>query len=179
MRLSNLGLVEFQLQRGFRATESTMRRRSDVARFRVLLEQEGVAESMRRGGVGWEARLTGAHHKLLHIERQIAAEGDVSDYMHLWTQAEREFHETLISACDSPLHLEAFARIYLQFRQQNVTLQRDFGPNAFETIILEHQAIVDAALARDEAACRAAIFDHLKRNILAPEGAAKEDATTS
>ena len=152
-----------------------MERRSDVARFRVLLEQEGVAMSMRGGGVGWEARLTAAHHKLLHIERQIAAAGDVSDYMQLWTEAEREFHETLISACESPLHIETFGRIYLQFRQQNVSFQRDFGANAFETIIAEHQSIVDAALARDEAACRAAIFDHLKRNILPPHGTAREE----
>jgi len=54
MRLSNVGLVEFKLQRGFRATETTLERRSDVARFRLLLEQEGAAVSMRRGGVSWE-----------------------------------------------------------------------------------------------------------------------------
>ena len=53
MRLSNFGLVEFQLQRGFRATPSTLERRSDVAKFRLMLEQQGVTESMRRGGVAW------------------------------------------------------------------------------------------------------------------------------
>ncbi len=165
MRLCSLGLVEFQMQRGFRATPSSPERRRDVARFRMLLEQEGVLESMRQGGVAWEAELAAAHHKLLHIERRIADETDFRDFMPLWTDAEREFHETLISASSSPLLIETFSQIYLQFRQQFVGQQQDFGINYFEAIIAEHQAIVDAALARDPAACREAIHEHLKRNL--------------
>ena len=172
MRLSNFGLVEFQLQRGFRATPSSLERRSDVARFRLLLEQEGVAVSMRNGGVAWEAQLAAAHQKLLHIERQIQREGDLEPYQRLWTEAEWEFHQTLISACASPMLIETYERVYLQFRQQNSDHMRDFGANFFETIVSEHQAIVDAALARDAAACRAAIEDHLKRNILPDAGRA-------
>ena len=45
-------------------------------------------------------------------------------------------------------------------------MDRDFGTSYFETVITEHGAIVDAALARDEAGMRARIYDHLKRNIL-------------
>lgn len=165
MRLSNIGLVEFQMQRGFRATPSSHERRSDVARFRILLEREGASGSMERGGIAWEAQLSAAHHKLLHIERQIVGADDVQPFMPFWTQAELEFHETLISACDSPMLIETFGRVYLQFRQQFVGQQRDFGANYFEAIIAEHQAIVDAALARDQEACRDAIYQHLKRNL--------------
>ena len=165
MRLSNVGLVEFQMQRGFRATASSLDRRSDVARFRILLEQAGATDSMQRGGIGWEAELTATHHKLLHIERQIVVAGDIQTLLPFWTSAEREFHETLISACGSPMLIETYAKVYLQFRQQFVGQQRDFGANYFEAIIAEHQAIVDAALARDETACRNAIYDHLKRNL--------------
>jgi DNA-binding GntR family transcriptional regulator len=165
MRLCVLGLVEFQMQRGFRATPSSPERRRDVARFRLLLEREGVSESMERGGVAWEAQLAAAHHKLSHIERRIATEPDIQEFMPLWTEAERDFHETLISASESPLLIETHAQIYLQFRQQFVGQQRDFGASYFEAIIAEHQAIVDAALARDQAACRNAIYQHLKRNL--------------
>lgn len=165
MRLSNLGLVEFEMQRGFRAAPTSNERRSDVARFRILLEREGAGESMTRGGVAWEAQLSAAHHKLLHIERQIASEADVQPFLPLWTDAEREFHETLISECASPLLIETFNRVYLQFRQQFFGQQRDFDANYFEAIIAEHQTIVDAALARDQAACQTAIFEHLKRNL--------------
>ena len=165
MRLSNVGLVEFQMQRGFRATPSTVERRTDVARFRILLEGEGASQSMKLGGVAWEADLAAAHHRLEHIERLIVASEDVKPFMPLWTEAEREFHGTLISACGSPLLIETFSRIYLQFRQQFVGQQRDFGSSYFEAIIEEHKAIVDAALARDQNACRSAIFEHMKRNL--------------
>ncbi len=165
MRLCRLGLVEFEMQRGFRATPSSPERRRDVARFRLLLEREGVSESMERGGIAWEAELAAAHHKLLHIERRIADEADFRDFMPLWTEAEREFHETLISASNSPLLIETFSQIYLQFRQQFVGQQQDFGTSYFEAIIAEHQAIVDAALARDPEACCEAIHEHLKRNL--------------
>jgi len=120
---------------------------------------------MERGGVAWEAKLAAAHHKLSHIERRIADQADMGPFMPLWTDAEREFHETLILASDSPLLNETFSQVYLQFRQQFVGQQRNFGPNYFEQIILEHQAIVDAALARDRAACHDAIYEHLKRNL--------------
>lgn len=165
MRLYALGLVEFEMQRGFRATPSSPERRRDVARFRLMLEREGALESMEQGGIAWEAKLAAAHHKLLHIERRIADETDFEDFMPLWTEAEREFHETLISASQSPLLMETFSQVYLQFRQQFVGQQRDFGANYFEAIIAEHQAIVDAALARDPEACREAIHEHLKRNL--------------
>lgn len=165
MRLYALGLVEFEMQKGFRATPSSPERRRDVARFRILLEGEGVASSMERGGVAWEAELSAAHHKLQHIERRIVNEAGMGSFMPLWTDAELAFHETLISASDSPLLIETFGRVYLQFRQQFIGQQRDFGTNYFDAIIREHQAIVDAALSRDHAACRAAIYNHLKRNL--------------
>ena len=97
---------------------------------------------------------------------QIIAERDeVQDYLSLWSEAEREFHELLISACGSPLLRETYGSIYLQFRQQMVGMERDFGSSYFNAIIAEHQAILDAALSRDAAACRQAIYDHLKRNL--------------
>ena len=165
LQLSKVGLVDFEMQRGFRARDTSPERRSDVARFRILLEQEGATLSMAQGGVSWEAQLTAAHHKLSHIETQIARGGEVTAFMSLWSDAEHEFHETLISACGSPMLRDTYAAIYLQFRQQMVGQERDFGSNYFHAIIAEHQAILDAALSRDAAACRQAIYDHLKRNL--------------
>ena len=165
LRLSRVGLVDFEMQRGFRARGTSPERRTDVTRFRILLEQEGAALSMEKGGVSWEAQLSAAHHKLKHIEAQIAAGGDVKPYISLWSDAEREFHDTLISACGSPMLRETYTSVYLQFRQQMVGQERDFGSNYFNAIIGEHQAILNAALSRDAAACRQAIYDHLKRNL--------------
>lgn len=163
LRLANVGLVEFEMQRGFRASSTSPERRRDVTKFRILLEQEGATLSMANGGLQWEARLAAAHHQLSHIEKKIARDGGAD--VGIWSDAEFEFHRTLISDCDSPLLIEAFTNTYFQFRQQMVTQERDFGSDYFEAIILEHQAILDAALARDDAACRKAIYDHFKRNL--------------
>lgn len=165
LRLNKVGLVEFEMQRGFRVRASTPERRHDVTKFRILLEQEGARLSMINGGVEWEAQLSAAHHKLSHIESQIARADDVTRFIGLWSDAELEFHETLISSCGSPILRETYGDIYVQFRQQMVGLERDFGTNYFHSIIDEHQAILDAALARDVEACRTAIYDHLKRNL--------------
>lgn len=165
LRLANVGLVEFQMQRGFRVMQTSPEHRRDVTKFRILLEQEGARQSMLNGKLAWEARLSAAHHKLSHIETQIAREDEAQVYMGLWSDAEYEFHETLISDCRSPLLIKAYSNIYLQFRQQMVNQERDFGTDYFQAIIREHQAILDAALARDVEACQTAIFDHLKRNL--------------
>lgn len=165
LRLSKVGLVEFEMQRGFRARGTSPEQRHDVTRFRILLEQEGASLSMARGGVAWEAELSAAHHALSHIESQIAQSGDVDPLMSHWSDAEWRFHEVLISACGSPLLRETYESIYLQFRQQMVSQERDFGSSYFRAIIDEHQAILDAALSRNAETCRRAIYDHLKRNL--------------
>jgi DNA-binding GntR family transcriptional regulator len=165
LRLSKVGLVEFEMQRGFRAKASTPEMRRDVTKFRILIEQEGAALSMKNGGIQWEAKMAAAHHQLSHIETQIERDNDVFPYMDIWSDAEENFHETLISGCESQLLRETNANIYAQFRQQMVSQERDFGSNYFQAIIKEHQAILDAVLSRDVAACRRAIYDHLKRNL--------------
>lgn len=165
LRLSKVGLVDFETQRGFRAKITSPERRRDVTEFRILLEQEGAVRSMERGGVVWEAEIAAAHSRLRHIETEIARSGELPPYLALWSDAELAFHETLISACGSGLLIETYQNTYAQFRQQMVSLERDFGKNYFTQIIVEHQAILDAALAEDATACRKAIFDHLKRNL--------------
>ncbi|WP_099826972.1 GntR family transcriptional regulator [Oceaniglobus indicus] len=164
LRLSSAGLVTFQDQRGFRARESSLRHQHELTQMRVLLEQEGVAISMRDGGLEWEAQLTAAHHKLSHIEARIAALGAVEPVLDTWCAAEWEFHETLISACGSDLMRQTYAAIYDQFRQQLVTRETNFG--YYPNNVAEHLGIVEAALARDEALCRRRIHEHLARNLL-------------
>lgn len=165
LQLSMAGLVEFEIQRGFRARRVSVARRADVARFRILLEQEGAGASMRAGGLAWEARLTATHHSLLHIERQIARAPESRPYIGLWSDAERSFHETLISECGMPLLIETYAGVYMQFRQQLVGLETEFAPGYFRPIIAEHQAIVEAALGGDEPALRQAIAAHQARHL--------------
>ncbi|MFO6463075.1 GntR family transcriptional regulator [Jannaschia sp. KMU-145] len=166
LQLSKVGLVDFAIQRGFRARQVSRERRSDIARFRVLLEQEGAVRSMRNGGLTWEARLTAAHHSLVHIENQIARAGDGAPIVGIWSDAELTFHRTLISECALPPLIETFESVYMQFRQQMVGLENNCVPDYFHQIIAHHQLIMDAALSGDEARLRREIEHHQARHFL-------------
>ena len=165
-RLSTVGLVDFQEQRGFRAPAQSLERQHDLTQVRIMLECEGACLSTRIGGVEWESRLTAAHHKLSHIESRIRAADEITPFVDLWGRAEQEFHETLIEACDSEILRRLHQMIYAQFRQQLVTADTNYG--YFEENTKEHQAILDAALDRNEKKLRKAINDHLKRNLIRP-----------
>lgn len=164
--LSKDGLVEFALQKGFRVPTPTLERFHDIALFRIVLEQEGATRSIRSGDLAWEARLSAAHHQLSHIETKIVRSSELDPNKEIWSNAEEAFHQTLIAACGLPMLIETYAQVYLQFRQQMIGLERHFEADYFQSIIVEHQAILDAALARDEAACREAIYLHQERNLL-------------
>ncbi|MCL6283263.1 GntR family transcriptional regulator [Ruegeria sp. 2012CJ41-6] len=163
-RLSTVGLVDFQEQRGFRIPQRSPTLQHDLTQFRILLESEGACRSVRNGGVAWEARLAAAHHKLSHIESRIGDDRETSMLLTLWTEAELEFHQTLIEACGSDILKQTHARIYQQFRQQMISSDREFAYIAEN--VEEHRSILEAALAHDEALLRQRIHDHLSRNLL-------------
>lgn len=163
-RLSFMGLVDFQEQRGFRVPVRTKARQHDVTQMRILLESEGACLSIRHGGLAWEARLTAAHHQLSHIERRLSGMGGLEELPSLWTLAELEFHQTLISACQSDLLQQMHLTVYYQFRQQLMEVDRGFAKLAEN--IQQHQAILDAAVAGDEDRTRAAIQAHFGRHLL-------------
>lgn len=162
-RLSTVGLVQFQEQRGFRVVERSPEKLIELTHMRVLLEGEGTVLSIRKGGVAWEARLTAAHHKLSHIEKRIHAQDDPSDLVGIWFASENEFHETLISACGSETLKHMHARIYAQFRQQLMVADRKF--NFISENIQHHAEILEAALSGNEEMTKQKIHDHLARHL--------------
>lgn len=162
-RLSTVGLVNFQEQRGFRVPPRSASKLFELTHMRVLLESEGTVLSMRNGGVPWEARLTAAHHQLSHIEKRIHAQDDPSGLVGIWFSSENDFHQTLISDCGSETLKQMHRRIYAQFRQQLMVADRQF--NFITDNIQHHAAILEAALSGDEALTRAKIHDHLARHL--------------
>ncbi|WP_299031567.1 GntR family transcriptional regulator [uncultured Sulfitobacter sp.] len=162
-RLSTVGLVNFQEQRGFRVPERSPQKLIELTHLRVLLEGEGSVLSIRKGGVAWEARLTAAHHKLSHIEKRIHAQDDPSELIDIWFSSENEFHQTLISACGSETLKQMHGQIYAQFRQQLMVADMRF--DFISENIQHHASILDAAMAGDEALTRQRIHEHLARHL--------------
>ena len=171
LRLSTQGLVNFQEQRGFRVPEQSSQKLIELTHIRILLEGEGAVLSIRQGGVAWEARLTAAHHKLIHIENRIQALDDPTELVDIWFSCEGEFHQTLISACGSGTLKQLHSQIYAQFRQQLMEADRRF--DFISANIKQHAEILDAALKADEALTRKRIHDHLKRHLTGKTNAAQ------
>lgn len=171
-RLASDGLVEFEDQKGFRMPDLSEKRLGELTNLRILLECEGARLSMERGDLTWEAGLTAAHHKLAHIENRIRALPKIEPpYIAVWCEAEWEFHETLISACGSDAMQEMHRSVYDRHRQHNLALSDNYSFR--DENIVEHKAILDAALARDPASCAANIEIHLRRGLDAVLGRLK------
>jgi DNA-binding GntR family transcriptional regulator len=165
-RLSTVGLADFQEQRGFRIPQQSLERQHDLAQFRIFIEQQGARLSIRRGGVAWEAQLAAAHHKLSHIETVVAGQSPDPALLALWTAAELDFHRTLILECGSEVLKTTHGVNYDQFRQQLITVDRKFV--YLPQNIKQHQAILDAALSKDEDLACQKIEEHLSRHLIRP-----------
>ena len=164
LRLSAVGLVDFQEQRGFRMPTYSQQKQHDITRMRIMLESEGACQSIRNGGVDWEARLTAAHHKLSHIESRMSKLGMVDDLPRLWSEAELEFHQTLLSACGSEVLIEMHLMVYHRYRQIKIEADQELTDLAAN--IREHQNILDAAVKSDPALMRRRIYEHFKRHLI-------------
>lgn len=162
-RLSTVGLVNFQEQKGFRIPQQSSQLQHELTQFRTMLEVEGAVLSIRSGNVDWESRLMAAHHKLSHIENRISANMPDRTLIMLWTRAEQEFHQTLIDACGSTVLKQTHEVIYHRFRQQLITQDKQF--TFVPENVQQHQGILDAVVARDEALTRQRITEHLARNL--------------
>lgn len=163
LRLSELGLVEFQEQRGFRMPQWSEDLQHDITEMRILLETEGAVRSLKTGSVAWEAGLTAAHHKLAHIESRIISQGSGHDLTPLWLTAELEFHRALVGACGSPLLTEMHMQIFHRYRQIRFGPERSF-PHIVDNMA-EHTDIVEAALDGDTDQLRTAIRAHFQRQL--------------
>ncbi len=158
VRLSSEGLVDAEDQKGFRVAETTLSRLSDLTRLRILLEADGAKHSFLHGGIDWESNLVAAHHKLVYIEEKMRE--DEATYFKSWHQYDWEFHAALIAACGSQLHRHYHKQVFDQFRQY-VVLELNTHGFRGNDIIGEHEAVMEAALARDAERCAAALEKHL------------------
>jgi DNA-binding GntR family transcriptional regulator len=157
-RLATEDLVDAENQKGFRVARTSISRLRDLVRLRILFETDGVKHSIEHGGIDWETSLVAAYHKLEYIEKKM--QKDAKAHCINWYECDRDFHNTLISACGSKLHILYHRRVYEQYRQYVMV---DLKANGFrgEAIIKEHKDILQAALDRDFNRCCRSIEVHL------------------
>jgi DNA-binding GntR family transcriptional regulator len=145
-RLAADGLVQAEGQRGFTVVPASYSDLLDITETRRMLECHAARRSLEGATLEWESRLVAAYHKLSKIEEQV--DQDPEAYANLLERYNREFHQALISGCNSRWLLLFHAMMYDQSLRYRLMAFRvkDFPR---EQSRREHQHILDAALARD------------------------------
>lgn len=154
-------LVVAQGQRGFRVAPISLDDFEDITRTRMLLETAALQQSIELGDDTWEANVVAAFHMLSRAEEKLV-EGPKGTREE-WELRNRAFHEVLISACPSRWIRHFQNILYHQSeRYRRLSLFRQPIPR---DVHAEHQAIVDAALARNSAEATRILSDHILRTL--------------
>ncbi len=158
-RLASEGFVDAPVQRGFFVKPVSAEDLREIAQLRVLLECHALRLSISNGDTEWEGSLVAAHHKL-HLMEQRLLEGDESE-KEAWKRYDLEFHQALISACNSSNLLSLHATLYDKYLRYQMLVLTHRGQEAVE----EHRNIFAAALARDADSASTALETHIVKGL--------------
>jgi len=133
----------------------------DICRLRKLMESMALRDAIALGDDHWEAGIVAAFHRLSLVEDRL--DRDIAEVASCWEERNRAFHEALIAACPSRWLRHFRALLYAQSERYRrfVLVIRD----GRRDVHAEHQAIMEAALARNaDEACRL-IEIHIDRTL--------------
>jgi len=161
-RLVGEALVTSEEQKGFRVAPVSIEDLADLTRTRIFIEKEALRESIKAGDDAWEGRLVAAFHQLSKTESRLRTGPDVQQDE--FEERNREFHLALISACPSRWLNHLYGVLFQQSeRYRRLSLVSRTGKR---DVHAEHQAIFEAALARDaDRACEMA-GEHIERTLI-------------
>lgn len=145
-------------RKGFRVLETAREHFAELARFRILLEEDAIRSSIEHGDLEWEGGVVAALRKLTQLEERIA-KGEEARFAD-WIAHDYAFHHALMSACGSNLHLRSHRAVFDQIRRYLLIEYNTQGFRGTE-LVNEHQAIGNAALERDADLCVELMTEHL------------------
>jgi len=144
-RLSETGLIVAELQKGFKVAPMSIVEFRDVIDSRLVVEKEALLRSIRHGDVDWEARVVAAYHRLSRVHDQI--DSGKLRVLADWTRLNREFHTSVISACDSKWLLRFCIMLYDQTGRYQGRIRKT-GSLPVDQSAREHKSLLEAVLAR-------------------------------
>jgi len=158
VRLVEQGLVTSHPQQGFFVVDTSPQDVLDIAEVRAQVESFAVRRAIETGGLEWESEVIAAHHRL----QNTAIVDEDNQYTTAWATAHTDFHSTILSGVPnrrlwtSAQQLRNMAELY---RQWLPAARKDLADALFS----EHQALVDAVLARDADAAAEITAQHILR----------------
>jgi DNA-binding GntR family transcriptional regulator len=170
------GLVTAEAHRGWIAAPVSADDLRDLTRVRIEIENLCLTWSIKAGNLEWESRVIAAAHRLGKTFREHRPGTQPES---AWGAAHDEFHFALVSACKSPRLLQIRQQLYEQserYRKLELAHPPSRDPN------IEHNRIVEAALARDTAKATRLMRNHLQltaENILEAMTRSKESVASA
>ena len=144
-RLAEKHLVRGEHNQGFRVAPLTENDLLDLTAVRTVNEGFALRTALARGDIAWESRVVAAAHRLFATP---ARDNDNSQRpTDAWSDAHRDFHRSLIEACDMPVLLDICdslfdaSELYRRLSSPFTASRRD--------VVAEHRMIMEAALARN------------------------------
>ncbi len=153
------GFVTVDAGKGFRVAPVSAEELSEIVELYLDLEARALAEAIEKGDDDWESHVVAAHHRLSLIER-LPWEERMERHAE-WVEKHREFHESLVDACENTWLLRLRTMMFNQMdRYRFITKMSTAGRGRkkFE----EHAAIKDAVLARDVEKSVRLMEDHIR-----------------
>jgi DNA-binding GntR family transcriptional regulator len=144
-RLSANGMVIREENRGFRVPVASNEELAELTRTRCWLEEIALRESIANGDTEWEERIVLALHWLTRSAQMKDASANATSPD--WELHHREFHQALISACDSSILMAFCAELSQRsFRYRNLAEVVEYRDRHE---LEEHRELQEAALSRD------------------------------
>lgn len=155
-------LVSAEGQRGFRVAPISLTDLEDVTNTRVMLETEALRQSIRKGDAQWEAALSASYQLLTQSEIQSDQRPDGPEHGQ-WELRNKNFHEALIAAHDSPWTRYMLAILYRHGeRYRNINWRLTAAHAIERQVHEEHEAIYQAAIRRQDARAALALESHIR-----------------
>ncbi|MCP1675682.1 DNA-binding GntR family transcriptional regulator [Natronocella acetinitrilica] len=150
--LAATGLLIQETQRGFRVPALSLSELEDLALLRKQLESTALERAIARGDADWESELLAAAHRLTRT-----TEGDADQ--DTWERRHSEFHQALVSACDSPWLERLIAQLHDHFDRY----RRAATPDRDMRRILDghHDELVRLTLQRDSKGACQLLEEHI------------------
>lgn len=158
-RLTAEGLVVAEPQKGFLVAPISRRDLEELTDVRIEIECTCVGASIANGDVAWEASVLALQHRLRALDGAVAQPSTKEAAQ--WHALHGEFHDALASRCGNRWWLRLRSQLYLQSERY----RRLSGPldETGRDITAEHDAIAEAAIARDADRALDALTLHLRR----------------
>jgi GntR family carbon starvation induced transcriptional regulator len=155
------GLVVAEDHKGFFVAPVHFDEMLDVSNLRANLETYALRGSIQDGREDWEVDLLAAFHRLKLAGIAVSADQEDEDRRTEWEDRHRDFHYALCKGCGSPWLLHFFNELYDHMERY----RRYFWKYAERAVAAdsEHEAIMKAALARDEERATSLLQAHFRR----------------